>query len=247
VTPDETAAALKSTIGDVGLGFMMDPLTREAGRARGLRGRPLYFLGRGGALGDVPAEVVVAAFAFFPPEAVTEHWNAGREVLSAREAALLYTEQCAEWGRRTYTGKPRLERALELFERVADAAEPFGLPLFVAWRALPRVDDVPGRLAQVLNVLREHRGSAHACAVTVVGLGPLEATVAGSYGEAGAKFLGWAEPYPDPEPFRAAWQQAEYLTAATASRPFAVLTPEERAELVQIAASWAEKPRDTTL
>ena len=239
MTPEQSAAALKKTIGDVGFGFMTDPLTREAGQARGLRGRPLYFLGRGGALGDVDAEVVVAAFAFFPPALVTEHWNAGRAVMAPREGALLYAELCAEWGRRTLTGRPGLERALELFERVADGAEPFGLPLFVAWRALPRVDDVPGRLAQVLNVLREHRGSVHACAVAAVGLGPLEANVAGSYGPAGAQFLGWTEPFPDPGPYRADWNRAEGLTSAAAARPFAVLTADERAELAAIAASWA--------
>jgi hypothetical protein len=239
VSPDETAAALKKTIGDVGFGFMTDPLTREAGKAVGLRGRPLYFLGRGGALGDAPAEVVVAAFAFFPPSAVIEHWNAGREVMAPRDAALLYAEQCAEWGRRTYTGKPGLDRALELFERVADAADPLGLPLFAGWRLLPRVDDVLGRLAQVLNVLREHRGSLHACAVAAVGIGALEASVAGSYGVPGAQFLGWPEPYPDPEPYRAGWNRAEELTSAAAARPFAVLTAEERAELVDLAAAWA--------
>ncbi|GAC1445061.1 MAG: hypothetical protein NVSMB55_23920 [Mycobacteriales bacterium] len=239
MTPEQTAAALHKTIGDAGFGFMTDALTREAGKARGLRGRPLYFLGRGGALGDVDAGVVVATLAFFPPALVTEHWNAGRAVMAPGEAALFYAEQCAEWGRRTLTGKPELERALELFERVADGAEPFGLPLFVAWRALPRVDDVPGRLAQVLNVLREHRGSVHACAVAAVGLGPLEANVAGSYGAAGAQFLGWTEPFPDPEPYRADWRRAEELTAAAAARPFAVLSAAERTELVQIAASWA--------
>jgi hypothetical protein len=78
VTPAETAAALKKPIGDLGMQFMSDPLTRAAGKAMGLRGRPLYHLGRGGALGDVPAEVVVAAFYFFPPEVVIENWNAGR-------------------------------------------------------------------------------------------------------------------------------------------------------------------------
>ena len=236
MTPEQAAAALKKPIGDVGFGFMTDPLTREAGKAVGLRGRPLYFLGRGGALGDVPAEVVVAAFAFFPPAAVTEHWNAAREVMSPREGALLYAEQCAEWGRRTYAGRDALGRSLELFERVADAADPLGLPLFAGWRLLPRVDDVPGRLAQVMNVLREHRGSAHACAVAAVGLGPLEATVAGAYGVPGAQFLGWPEPYPDPAPYKADWERAEELTSAAAARPFAVLSEDERAEL---AALWA--------
>lgn len=239
MTPEQTAAALKKPIGDVGLGFMVDPLTREAGRAVGLRGRPLYFLGRGGALGDVSADVVVATFAFFPPELVREHWTAARAVMEPLPAAQLFNEQCAEWGRRTYTGKPGLARALELFERVADAAPPFGLPLFVAWRALPRVDDVEGRLAQVMNVLREHRGSVHACAVAAVGLGPLEATVAGTYGEGGAKFIGWTEPYPDPTPYRADWERAEELTSAAAARPFGVLSEAERAELVDIVTAWA--------
>jgi hypothetical protein len=234
MTPEQAATALKKPIGDGGFGFMTDPLTREAGKARGLRGRPLYFLGRGGALGDVPAEVVVAAFAFFPPATVTKHWTAGREVMTPHEGALLYAEQCAEWGRRTYGDRPGLERSLELFERAAEAADPSGLPLFAGWRLLPRADDVPGRLAQVMNVLREHRGSLHACAVAAVGLGPLEATVAGAYGDAGAQFLGWPAPYPDPAPYKADWQRAEELTSTAAARPFAALTPDERAELARL-------------
>lgn len=231
MTPAEAAAALKGPIGEVGFGFMTDPLTRERGREVGLRGRPLYFLGRGGALGDVPAEVVVAAFAFFPPEAVTEHWNAGRQVMAPLEAAHLYAELCNEWGRRNLVDDDGAARALELFERVCDEAEPAGLPLFAAWRLLPRPDDVPGRLAQVMNVLREHRGSVHACATAAMGVHPLDATLAGAYGEAGAKFQGWPEPYPDASPHKPSWDVAEELTSAAAAVPFEVLTDEERAEL----------------
>jgi hypothetical protein len=232
MTPEETAAALKKPIGDLGMQFMADPLTREAGKAVGLRGRPLYHLGRGGALGDVPAEIVVAAFAFFPPSVVLEHWNAGRQVMSPPEGARLYAEQCNEWGRRKYTGVAGIGRVLELLERVCDNVEGAGLPLFVGWRLLPRPDDVPGRLAQVINVMREHRGSVHACAVAAVGLGPLEANLAGTYGTAVAKFFEWPEPYPDATPYKALWEQAEELTAAAAALPYAALSGEERAELV---------------
>jgi hypothetical protein len=228
----ETAAAVKKPIGDVGFEFMTDPLTREAGRAAGLRGRPLYFLGRGGALGDVPAEVVVAAFAFFPPEAVTEHWNAGRQVMAPLDAAVLYAGQCNAWGRRHYADSPDAARVLALLERVVDEVDPAALPLFAAWRLLPRPDDVPGRLAQVMNVLREHRGGVHACAVAAVGLHPLEATLAGAYGEAGAQFAGWPEPWPAAEPHKAAWEQAEELTSAATAIPYAVLDEAERADLV---------------
>jgi hypothetical protein len=217
--------------------FMADPLTREAGKAVGLRGRPLYHLGRGGALGDVPAEVVVAAFAFFPPAVVIEHWNAGRQVISPPDAARLYASQCNEWGRRHFTGIDGVGRVLVLLERVADGAEGAGLPLFVGWRLLPRPDDAPGRLAQVVNVMREHRGSVHAGAVAAVGLGPLEANLAGSYGVAVAKFFEWPEPYPDATPYKALWEQAEELTAGAAAGPYAILTAEERAELVALLSA----------
>ena len=230
MTPAECAAALKKPIGDLGAAFMFDPATRDRGKEHGLRGRPLYHLGRGGALGDVPAEVVVAAFAFWPPAIVTEHWNAGREVMAPYDAALLYARCCNEWGRVHLSGD--LARPLRLLEKVVDRAEAAALPLFAAWRLLPRPDDAPGRLAQVINVMREHRGSVHAAAVAAMGLHPLEAVMAGAYGEANARFFEWSEPYPDPAEHRARWDAAEDLTAAAAAPPYDVLTAAERVELV---------------
>lgn len=213
---------------------MTDPLTRAAGKELGLRGRPLYFLGRGGALGDVDAEVVTAAFAFFPPELVAEHWHAARAVMTPQAGARAYALMCNEWGRRNLADRVGAERVLELLERVADRAEPFGLPLFVGWRALPRPADVPGRLAQVMNVLREHRGSVHAAAVAAMGIPPLAAIVAGSHGAANARFFEWPEPYPDPDPWRARWDAAEDLTAAAAGVPYDALDSTERVELVDL-------------
>ena len=69
MTPDETAAALKDLVGGYGFAWMSDAGIRARGKAElGLRGRALYHLGRGGAMGDVGVEVVVAAEAFFPAE-----------------------------------------------------------------------------------------------------------------------------------------------------------------------------------
>ncbi len=234
MTPTETATALKKPIGELGMQFMADPVTREAGKQLGLRGRPFYYCGRGGALGDVPAEVVVAAFAFFAPAAVIEHWNSGRQVLPPPQTARAYAVACNDWGRRHLDGQPGVERALALLERVVDGAEPAGLPLFAGWRDLPLPEDTPGRLAQLINVMREHRGAVHVAAVAAVGLGPLEATMAGTYGALSAKFAEWPEPYPDPDLHREAWAAAESLTAAAAATPYDVLTDAERAELTEL-------------
>jgi hypothetical protein len=122
-------------------------------------------------------------------------------------------------------------------ERVVDAAEPLGLPLFAGWRLLPRPDDAPGRLGLLLNVLREHRGAVHTAAVAAMGIPPLAAIMAGSYGEASARFFEWPEPYPDPAPWRARWDAAEDLTSAAAGTPYDALDHAERAELVELVAT----------
>ncbi len=234
MTPFETATALKKPIGELGMQFMADPVTREAGKQLGLRGRPLYHLGRGGALGDVSADVVIAAFGFFPPAVVAEHWAAGRQVLSPPEGARAYAGMCNDWGRRAFTDLPGTERADALLGTVVDAAQSAGLPLFAGWRTVVLPDDVPGRLAQRIHVMREHRGAVHVAAVAAVGLDPLAAIVAGTYGVGNATFFEWPEPYPDPALHRAAWTAAEELTATAAASPYEVLTASERAELVAL-------------
>jgi len=236
VTPDETAAALKDLVGGYGFAWMSDPGIRARGKAEfGLRGRALYHLGRGGAMGDVPVEVVVAAEAFFPPEVVRSNWLEGRALVEPMAAALFYAGCCSEFGRTRFPEVPA--RAVELLERVVDGAEPLGLPLFAAWRALARPDDAPGRLGLLLNVLREHRGSVHAAAVAAVGMHPLDAICAGSYGEANARFFEWPEPYPDAAAHRTDWERAEALTCQAAARPYAVLSEDERDELVALLSS----------
>ena len=238
LTPAQTAAAVKKGVSDFGFAWMADPGGRARGKAElGLRGRPLYHLGRAGALGDVPVEVVIAAEAFFPPEVVRAAWTEGRALVEPLEAARFYSGLCADHARGRFADSAETARLVELVERAVDAAPYAGLALFVAWRALPRPNDAPGRLGHLLNCLREHRGSAHAAAVAAVGLGPLEAIVAGTYGEANARFFEWPEPYPDPALHRARWDAAEDLTSAAAALPYDALRSEERAELVDLLAA----------
>jgi hypothetical protein len=235
LTPAQTAAAVKDAVGGWGFAWMSDAGVRARGKAElGLRGRPLYHLGRGGALGDVPVEVVVAAEAFFPPDVVRAAWEEGRAVLAPYDAAVAYAGFCSDVFRASYGDRPDLPRLVELLERVVDGAQGAWLPLFVGWRALPRPDDAAGRAGLLLNVLREHRGAVHAAACAAMGLGPLEAIMAGAYGEANARFFEWPEPYPDPAPYRGRWDAAEDLTSAAAGRAYDALDARERGELAEL-------------
>lgn len=236
--PAEAAAAVKSAVGQWGFDWMADADLRARGKAElGLRGRPMYHLGRAGVLGDVPAEVVVAVEAFFPPEVVTRAWTEGRALVEPDVASRFYAAGCADIARRRFPDDDRTARAAELVEPVVDAADPTGLPLFAGWRLLPRPDDAPGRLGVLLNVLREHRGAVHVAAVAAMGIPPLAAVMAGTYGEANARFFEWPEPYPDPDPWRARWDAAEDLTAAGAGRPYDALHADERQELVDLVTA----------
>ena len=235
LTPAQAADGVKKPVGDLGFSWMASPDVRARGKAElGLRGRALYHLGRAGVLGDVPVEVVVAVEAFFPDAVVRAAWEEGRQLVAPLDAARFYAGCCADVGRARFADDEPTARCAALVERVVDAAEPLGLPLFAGWRLMPRPDDPPGRLAVLLNVLREHRGSVHAAAVAAMGIPPLAAIMAGAYGEANARFFEWPEPYPDPEPWRARWDAAEDLTSAAAAVPYDALDAAERAELVQL-------------
>lgn len=235
MTPERCAAEVKDAVGGFGFAWMSDAGVRERGREQlGLRGRALYHLGRCGVLGDASVDTVVAAEAFFPPAVVREHWEQGRAQVEPAAAAAWYSGACQDAGRACFADDEATARLAALVERAVDSVDAPAMPLFAGWRALPRPDDAPGRLGLLLNVLREHRGSVHAAAVAVIGLHPLAAVVAGSYGEANARFFEWPEPYPPAAEHRAAWEQAERLTCQAAAGPYAALEEDERVELVAL-------------
>ena len=238
-----TAAAVKDDVGALGGAFMISIEAKAAGKAAGLRGRELYFGGRCGVLGDVDADVVVAAAAFWPPEVVRPAWEAALAAGPAREQASAYANVCHAWGRRVLAGQRHLGRLAELLARVADAADVVGAPLFAGWRALPRPADPPARVAHLAHVLREQRGGLHAVAVLASGLTPLQAVVAGPRGAVNARFFGWPQPYPDPTAYRAARERAEALTDELVAPAYARLAPAEADELVELLAPVAAAAR----
>lgn len=235
MTPEQTAAAAKRAVMQLGGAFSNDPKTMRRARQVGLTGWAFYVAGRGGALGDVRADTVAAALGFIAPEAVQDGWDSARKVVPPAEIAAYNLAECCRWGKERLESFYGLSKLVEMAERIVVSAEPSGLPLFAAWRAMPIPDDSPGARAAVLaHLLREHRGGAHLLAIRASGLTPLEAIISGPDGVAGATAFGWQPPYPAFEPLvrRRSW--AEALTDRIAGEAYRALDPVERADFVDV-------------
>lgn len=226
-----------------GLGgaFMISAEAKAAGKDGGFRGRELYVVGRAGVLGDGPGDPAAAAIGFFEPGLVRAAWDAGRAKAPVADTVARYTEACRDWGRRHYADLEGADRLAGLMERVAAAADQAGWVLFAGWRARPLPDDPPGRVAQLLHVLREHRGGAHLSAVRVAGLTPLQAIVARPGSDGDATFFGWSEGVPRADgTLRARHAGAEALTDELVGPAYAVLDDGQSRDLLELLAAARE-------
>jgi hypothetical protein len=235
------AQAARDAVVGLGGGFMISAEAKAAGRDGGYHGWSLYCAGRGGVLGPAPAEVVIAAFGFLSPRLVEPAWRAGLAVCPVEVTVARYVEVCRAWGRRRWGELAGVERLAALVARVVEEGESAGWPLYAAWRARPLPEDPPARAAQLLHVLREHRGAAHVSAVRLAGLGPLEAVVAGPGGPGNATFFGWGEQQVaavvvDAD-LVARRVRAEQLTDALVAPAYGALTSAEADELTGLLAS----------
>lgn len=189
--------SLTAPVGDLGGRWMLAPEVlgpcKDAGYPNGFA---YYVVGRGGVLGDVDADVIVSAFAFFEPGLVRKLWDTGVGVEGARASARRYGAACADFWAGRLEGFGGNGRLCELAERVIDGADSSGLALFAGWRGEQRPAHLGARAGFVLHLLREMRGSAHIVAVVASGLTPLEAVLATSGPEAGQRF-GWSGPFAD--------------------------------------------------
>lgn len=242
MTPEQAAAEIKFAVLELGAAYTSDPVTMRRARQLGLTGWAFYIAGRGGALGEVRADTVAAAMGFVAPQAVRDGWDAARRIAPPQVVAEQSLAECCRWGREHLAGVEGLDRFVELAERVVVEAEPAGLPLFAAWRAMPVPDDTLGAHAAVLlHLLREYRGGLHLVAVRISGLTPLEAIVAGPDGEPGATAFGWQPPYPQFEPLMRRRAVAEALTDRLAGEGLAVLSAPERDEFAVVLAAMGSR------
>jgi hypothetical protein len=212
---DAASAAIRSTstpIHDIGTAIYRSPdvfaWAAEWGWSNAFA---FYFAGRGGMLGDVGPNVVASAFGWFEPTMVASLFDEGVAVAGAGGAAQRMAEAHAQWGRKHLGGVEDVESIAAVTETLVDGLEGSGLPLFVGWRAAPRPDDAAGRVAQLMQILREWRGGLHLVATTAVGLTPLESILTNE-GTGQAKFFGWPQPFADCESIRHKHDEAEAIT-----------------------------------
>ncbi|MCX7621111.1 MAG: hypothetical protein N2037_09755 [Acidimicrobiales bacterium] len=234
MTPEETARQTAEAISSLPANFMLDAATYSKGSELGFNGIDFYVCGRGGALGDVDADVVASAFVFFHPAMIRASWEAGEKVMSRREVALAFAGCAHDWARIHLKDGPDYERLADIAGRVITDCNPAVAPMFAAWRAVPEPD--PHRVKALalhrLNVLRELRGGLHGAAVLALGLRPVEALLIKT--PMMAPLFGWTDATCDTEALAARRDEADALTDQMMARAFEPLTHAEREEFVSL-------------
>jgi hypothetical protein len=177
------AAALEPLIGQVyfspechsnyvELGF--DPSSGDAGGVA-LPDGPAYFASRGSVLGQVPGEVIAAAFAVFSPDVVVPcvalAWTRtdAATIRVARAAGAV-----AQLRRLLGEGPERVDRAAALLERATVALPIAGRPMAAGIASLDRPTDPLALVWHLGDLLREYRGDSHNACWVAEGLSATE-------------------------------------------------------------------------
>jgi hypothetical protein len=179
------AGALEPVIGQVyfspechqayaGLGFSPSPgTTGDVALPDGAA----YFTSRGSALGQVPGELVAAAFAVFNPAVVVPLVAHGWTLTDASTIAEARFDGAVGQLRRILGDRPDgVDRARELLLRAVEPLRPEGRPLYagVLSLGLPGEGDALGDVFRLGDRLREYRGDSHTTAWTSAGFDATE-------------------------------------------------------------------------
>ncbi|KAF0957229.1 SCO6745 family protein [Rhodococcus sp. T7] len=183
----ERARRLRNAVEPIAAGVYFAPEAHQAYAALGFGGSPTaqdgvarpdlnaYFASRGACLGQVPGEVVAAAFGCFNPKVLVPAVAAGWPITS-REKILTAREQAATAMLTRVLGEQPdgLDRVTALLRRAADAAPWAGRPIYSGLCSLGFPDHPMGALWRAADLVREHRGDSHVISWAVGGADPVE-------------------------------------------------------------------------
>lgn len=177
------AAALEPVIGQV----YFSPECHAGYAALGFSGSPgenngvalpdgaAYFTSRGSVMGQVPGEVVAAAFAVFNPAVVIPAVAHGWSLTDAATICAARDHGAVAQLRRVLGDSPDgIATARELMDRAVTALRPEGRPLFAGVRSLVMPTDPLGAVWRLGDMLREFRGDSHTAAWISAGLDATE-------------------------------------------------------------------------
>lgn len=156
----------------VNLGFGDSP-----GEFNGVPGpnREAYFTSRGSLMGQVPGELVAAAFAVFNPVAVVPAVTFGWTLTDARTICAARDDGAVAQLHRILGVTPdRSERARELLRIAVEPLRPEGRPLFAGVLSQSIPDSVMGEIFRLGDMLREYRGDSHTAAWISAGVDATE-------------------------------------------------------------------------
>lgn len=129
-----------------------------------------YFTSRGSVMGQVPGEVVAAAFGVFNPAVVVPLVATGWTITDAPTICGARTDGAVAQLERILGAEPDgVERASALLERATEPLRPEGRPLFAGLRSLGLPGEPLADVWRLTDLLREYRGDAHVAAWTSAG------------------------------------------------------------------------------
>lgn len=136
---------------------------------------PAYFTSRGSVMGQVPGELVAAAFAVFNPQAVVPSvafgWSLtdASTICAARDAGAI-----AALERMLGASPDGVGRVRELLERATAPLRPEGRPLFAGLLSQSMPGSDLGAVWRMADMLREFRGDSHTAAWISAGVDATE-------------------------------------------------------------------------
>ncbi|MCX4985549.1 hypothetical protein [Streptomyces sp. NBC_00572] len=183
----ENARRLRNAVEPVAAGVYFAPEAHAAYEALGFDPSPVaqdgvarpemkaYFTSRGACMGQVPGEVVAAAFGCFNPKAVVPGVHTGWQITD-REAIIEARQQGATaMLQRVLSEQPEgLARVTDLLRRAADAAPWPARGIYSGLRSLGFPGGPMGDLWRAADLVREHRGDSHVISWAVGGVDAVE-------------------------------------------------------------------------
>ena len=136
---------------------------------------PAYFCSRGSVLGQVPGEVIAAAFGVFNPAVVVPAVAHGWTLTDAATIEQARTDGAVGQLRRILGDEPAgAARAVELLLRANDGLRPEGRALFAGLLSQALPGHALGDAWRLGDRLREYRGDSHIAAWTTAGFDATE-------------------------------------------------------------------------